>query len=88
MELSFGFSDALSLEMDGTVVYTGEHLFSGFADRPSRGYAELGTHRLERRLQSGPHQIRARLRVTEPFGWGLALQMRGPGLRLRPAALP
>jgi hypothetical protein len=80
--LSFGFSDTLVLEIDGTPAFTGENIFRGFADRPSRGYAELGTYRVERRLDPGSHRIGVRLGATEPFGWGLVLEMRGPGLRL------
>lgn len=82
--LEFGFSDALSLELDGQEVFSGENTFQGFADRPARGYAEP-THSLRQVLAPGTHRLTAALGVSEGFGWGLALTARGEGLRWLPA---
>jgi hypothetical protein len=85
--LDFGFSDVLSLELDGTVVYSGENLFAGFADRAGRGYAALGEQTVRQALPRGGHCLAAELEVREGFGWGLALAARGEGLRWLPAEL-
>jgi hypothetical protein len=76
----FGFSDELSLELDGEELFSGEHTFHGFADRPSRGYAEPGLASVRPMLPPGAHHLVAELRVTEGFGWGLVLAARGEGL--------
>jgi hypothetical protein len=81
----FGFSDVLSLELDGQVIYRGENTFAGFADRAGRGYAELGMESVRPVLASGRHCLAAELEVTEGFGWGLVLAARGEGLRWLPA---
>ncbi|UCC63363.1 MAG: hypothetical protein JSV36_21960 [Anaerolineae bacterium] len=83
----FGFSDALSLELDGQTIYSGENIFSGFADRAARGYAKLGKQSLQQVLAPGAHRLVAVLRVSEGFGWGLALAAQGEGLRWLPAEL-
>jgi hypothetical protein len=85
--LEFGFSDALTLEMDGETIWAGENTFRGFADRAARGYAEPGENVLQRTLAAGTHRLSALLRVTEGFGWGLALQALCEGLRWLPAEL-
>jgi len=81
----FGFSDALILELDGQVIFSGENIFQGFADRAARGYVELGMQSLRQVLASGTHCLTAVLRVSEPFGWGLALAAQGEGLHWLPA---
>ena len=80
-----GFSDALSLELDGQEIFCGENTFKGFADRAARGYAEVGTQSLKQVLTPGTHCLAAVLEVSEGFGWGLALAVRGEGLRWLPA---
>lgn len=82
-----GFSDALSLELDGQVIYSGENTFTGFANRAARGYAEYGIHSVQQVLASGTHRLAAVLGVSEGFGWGLALGAHGEGLRWLPAEL-
>jgi hypothetical protein len=79
--LNFGFSDVLSLELDGQVVFQGENTFKGFADRASRGYVDTDAHSLALAVDAGPHVLAATLGVKEGFGWGLALSARGDGLR-------
>jgi hypothetical protein len=83
----FGFSDALSLELDGQVIFCGENTFKGFADRAARGYVELGMQSLRQELAPGKHSLAAALRASEPFGWGLALAAHGEGLHWLPADL-
>jgi hypothetical protein len=85
--LEFGFSDALSLELDGAVVYRGENTFRGFANRAARGYVELGMESRRQELAAGSHSLAAELEVAEGFGWGLVLAARGEGLHWLPAEL-
>ena len=83
----FGFSDALSLELDGQVIFSGENTFKGFANRASRGYVELGMQSSRQVLTPGTHRLTAVLQVSEGFGWGLALAAHGEGLRWLPVEL-
>ena len=83
----FGFSDALSLELDGQVIFSGENTFKGFEDCAARGYAESGTQSLRQVLPPGAHRLAATLRVSEPFGWGLALAVHGERLHWLPVEL-
>ena len=83
----FGFSDALSLELDGQEIFSGENTFKGFEDRAARGYAELGWQSLRQVLSPGTHRLAATLQVSEPFGWGLALAVHGEGLHWLPVEL-
>jgi hypothetical protein len=83
----FGFSDALSLELDGHEIYRGEHTFKGFADLTARGWVEPGAQSVQQAVAAGVHRLTAALSVTEGFGWGLALAARGEGLRWLPAEL-
>ena len=87
MTFEFGFSDALSLELDGQVIFSGENTFKGFEDRTARGYAELGMQSLQQDLSPGPHCLAAALRASEPFGWGLALAVHGEGVHWLPVEL-
>ncbi len=41
---------------------------------------------MTRTVSSGTHTLSVRLKVTEPFGWGLALSLTGEGLKLLPAS--
>ncbi len=83
----FGFSDVLSLELDGQAIFGGEHTFKGFENRITRGYPELGSQSLQQKLAPGAHRLTAALRVSEPFGWGLSLAAHGAGLRWLPVEL-
>lgn len=86
VDVAFGFSDDLALQLDGETVYTGTNTFTGFADRAARGYVEPGAHVVRRVLAPGEHTLQAALKVTEGFGWGLHLALRGRHARLLPAA--
>lgn len=77
--LSFGFSDELELSVDGELVYEGKNCFTGFADYEARGYIRADHRQVELDLAPGEHELRAVLRASEPFGWGMALA--GEGLR-------
>jgi len=83
----FGFSDALSLEVDGQVIFSGEHTFKGFTDRAARGYVEPGMASVRQVLAPGTHNLAAVLGMSEGFGWGLTLAAHGAGLRWLPAEL-
>jgi len=82
--LEFGFSDQLSLELDGSVVYRGENTFRGFEDRAARGYADLSTGSHRETVPAGKHTLAAYLEVSEGFGWGMVLAARGEGLHWLP----
>ncbi|MGE5590574.1 MAG: hypothetical protein ACM3ZA_08145 [Bacillota bacterium] len=73
VDLRFGFSDELSLRVDGAVVFSGSHRFSGFPSRETRGYIEPDSHRLSLDLAPGRHELTAEVAAREPFGWGIAL---------------
>ena len=87
VRFEFGFSDALTLELDGQAIFSGENTFSGFADRAARGYVELGMGSVQQVLAPGPHRLAAALRVSEPFGWGLVLAAQAEGLHWLPVEL-
>ena len=80
--LGIGFSDVITLYIDGKKVYDGTHLFKGFADIPSRGWVTPNFEKLELPLEAGTHEITAELKVTEPFGWGLVITLNGQGIDL------
>jgi hypothetical protein len=83
----FGFSDALSLKLDGETIFVGEHTFKGFEDRVARGYVELGSHSVRKVVSAGRHTLNAELKVSEGFGWGLVLATRGEGLHWLPVEM-
>jgi hypothetical protein len=87
VEVEFGFSDELALELDGEVVFEGSNTFAGFADYAARGYSYPGMSSVTQPVSKGIHRLNARLRVTEGFGWGLVVALQGPAVRLLPAEL-
>ncbi len=86
VRMAFGFSDDLSLSVDGENIFAGVHLFKPTPDRAGRGYIQYGAIKVSGKLATGEHVVTAKLRVTEGFGWGLALSMEAEGLELLPAA--
>jgi hypothetical protein len=70
IRFEFGYSDVLSLELDGEVVYRGENTF-----RSESVWKVMAT---------GRHRLAAELEVSEGFGWGLVLSARGEGLTWLP----
>ena len=87
LEVGLGFSDELSLDLDGETFFEGGNTFAGFADYQERGYAHADMGSVRRTVSKGVHRLRARLKVTEPFGWGLILAVKGEYVRLLPARL-
>lgn len=84
VEFKYGFTDVLSLAVDGITIFSGSNTFSGFGDRDARGYAEPDAHSMAWNVKAGVHIITAVLSMNEPFGWGFGLSARGDGLRLLP----
>lgn len=82
--IGVGFSDELTLYVDGKNIFQGTHLFKGFKDIPSRGWVSPGQEKIELLLEAGSHKIEAELKLTEPFGWGLIVTLGGPNLQLPP----
>jgi hypothetical protein len=85
VEMTFGFSDELSLAVDGEERFAGTNTFKGFGSYEDRGYAASDAHKVALRLEPGFHQVAANLKVTEGFGWGMVLSAAGQGLRWLPA---
>lgn len=83
IEFALGYSDALTLLLDGTPLHHGERLFHNSPNWDERGYV-APTVRLRQWVGAGEHTLAAHLGVTEGFSWGLMLAMGGAGLRLLP----
>jgi hypothetical protein len=86
--IGVGFSDELTLFIDGKNIFQGSHLFKGFKDIPSRGWVSPDHKKIELLLAAGTHTIEAELKVTEPFGWGLIITLNSQNLHLRPLKNP
>lgn len=86
VELHVGFSDALTLRLDGELIFEGQHTFTGFESLSGRGWAEPGTEPVHVHVEAGVHELEATLAVTEPFGWGQTVTLSGADLRLLPVA--
>ncbi|KPJ51641.1 hypothetical protein AMJ39_09540 [candidate division TA06 bacterium DG_24] len=84
LEVTFGYSDELRLSLDGELLFEGTHIFTGFESEEARGWVRPSDNRLVRRTRAGRHTLEAVLRVTEPFGWGLTVTLRGGEIRLLP----
>jgi hypothetical protein len=85
VELDFGFSDELSLALDDAEVFRGSNTFRGFDSYEDRGYAYPDAQSIRLPVEPGIHELAATLKVTEGFGWGLAVALRGAQARLLPA---
>jgi hypothetical protein len=85
LELAFGFSDELSLQLDNRVIFAGRNTFVGFGDYQERGYAYPDMHSISQPVTGGIHRLTATLKVTEGFGWGMVLSIQGRDIRLLPA---
>jgi len=87
LELEFGFSDELTLQIDDQVIFTGQHIFHDVPEWDQRGYV-ASTHRVQHIVAPGRHQLSATLKGTEPyFGWGLIVNLHAAHVRLLPANL-
>ncbi len=87
LQLDLGFSDELSLDLDGETIFEGTNTFSGFGSYEERGYVHAGHHSVTRKISPGIHRLTARLKVTEYFGWGLVVTLNGQNVSLLSAVL-
>jgi hypothetical protein len=87
LEIGLGFSDELVLDLDGEIVFEGSNTFAGFGSYKERGYVHADMDSVTRVFSPGVHQLTARLKVREFFGWGLVVALRGSGVELLPASL-
>ena len=85
--LDFGFSDDLTLDIDGQAVFAGTNTYATSPNWADRGYIALGGHAVQQVLSAGRHTLAATLQVTEGFGWGLAMAVHADGIRWLPADL-
>jgi len=82
--MNFGLSDDLTLSVDGLPIYTSTKPFRPTAGKEGRGYINFDTCKMTRVLSPGVHTLSVKLKVTEPYGWGLALSLTGESLSLLP----
>ncbi len=82
VKFTFGFSDNLSLQLDDEVLFTGQNTYSDSLNWSERGYVDFNQFSIQRSLAPGIHRLTAVLKVSEPFGWGLSLVLRGGKVRL------
>jgi len=87
LQLGLGFSDELSLDLDGETIFEGANTFSGFGSYEERGYVHGDYHAVTRKVSPGVHRLTARLKVTEYFGWGLVVTLKGQNVSLLSAVL-
>lgn len=73
VRFAFGFSDHLTLKIDGAEYFQGKTAFQNFNTFESRGYVVPGESSIEVDLAAGEHELSAQVAVNEPFGWGLTL---------------
>lgn len=76
IELEFGFSDELTLLIDGAEIFHGSNVFKSFSTIKDRGWVSPGAERVTVPLPAGVHELKARLIESESFGWGLTLRAR------------
>ena len=81
-----GFSDEITLQIDGEEVFTGENLFHVSPKWEERGYVRPD-QAVSRYLSQGTHRLTAILKAREYFGFGLALRLEGAGYHWLPAEL-
>lgn len=81
-----GFSDQLTFQIDGEVVFTGENLYHASPKWEERGYVRPD-HQIVHHLGKGTHRFTAILKAKEYFGFGIALCIDGAGYSLMPAHL-
>jgi len=79
--LHFGFSDEISIRIDGKPIFDGENHFKSSPQWNDQGYVYLDKKTMVS-LSAGTHQIEILLKRTEPFGWGLKLALSGENLDL------
>jgi hypothetical protein len=82
LQLGLGFSDELSLDLDGVTIFEGTNTFSGFGSYEERGWVHGDHYSVTRKISRGTHRLTARLKVTEYFGWGLVVTLKGENVSL------
>ena len=87
-ELTFnlGYSDVLSFQIGGEIIYQGENLFHDSPKWEERGYVSPDQQVIYS-LSKGIHTITATLTAKEFFGFGLTLRIDGEKYSLLPAQL-
>jgi hypothetical protein len=78
-----GFSDELVLQVDEEVIFSGVNLFQSSPHWEERGYVSL-QDQVNHPLTKGVHQIKAVLKLKEPFGFGLMMSIEGDQYNLLP----
>lgn len=81
-----GFSDQISFQIDGEVVFTGENIFHTSPKWEERGYVKPD-QQISHSMSQGTHRLTATLKAKEYFGFGIALNIEGTGYSLLPAHL-
>jgi hypothetical protein len=81
VRFEFGFSDSLSLELDGEAIFSGDNTYRGGDEWDAQGYVEVGARAIERYVKAGSHRLTACLKVSEGFGWGFGLAAHAEGLQ-------
>jgi hypothetical protein len=84
IRFNLGYSDQLSFEVNGEEIFRGENTFESSPVWEDRGYVSIDEE-ISHHLGEGKHRLTARLKATEPFGFGLALIIEGEGYRMVPA---
>lgn len=86
LDMYVGYSDELTLEVDEQAVFSGKHVFHSSPRWEERGYVEA-RERVQVALAPGLHRLTATLRMTEPFGFGMVLDLGEGSKALLPAGL-
>ena len=86
LRFDIGFSDALTLQIDDQVIFSGRNIFHTSTDWSDRGYVSPEDH-ISHKLSEGVHTLTASLQAAEFFGFGLTLNIEGRRFRLLPAHL-
>jgi len=73
VEFGVGYSDQLTLRLDGKTILEGQNEFSGFETLETRGWIVPGRETVVCHLDAGFHELAATVAATEPFGWGLVV---------------
>ncbi|MEF2965357.1 hypothetical protein V3851_05880 [Paenibacillus sp. M1] len=83
MTLAFGFSDEISIKVDGELQFAGEHKFKSSPNWADQGYVSPD-RQVKLSLPTGVHQIEILIRRTEPFGFGFIFALTGGNYELMP----
>lgn len=71
--MRLGFSDIISVSLDGKLWFEGKNEFHLSPDWNRQGYVHPDRE-LEAELDDGEHELHIEIQRTEYFGWGLILQ--------------